>query len=617
MAEVEGIISDLHNSAAGPSLVHPRLLKAGGLQVTIQLTRIMCASWSRLTEPQGPGPPRGMPAQWRHVDLIELFKSGARADTANYRGISLINVPCKCFTLLLQARISGLLEPRLLPTQFGFRPRVGCPEAIFLLRQMQAVAVRDRRPLYMAYIDLKRAFDTVDRTALWRMLALHGVHPTLIALVQDLYADNQVTVRIGESRAEPIRPTLGVRQGCPLSPLLFNVFIDAVARALEARHPELGTTWACRESGARITELKSDKISSRSHYSIYRILQVFYADDQALPSFTLEGLHALLLSLESILAEFGLTMNYKKTKIQQLGHPSFACPPSLQLAGGTVSPVFQFKYLGSMLASLTPDTACWVCGGTDECHAVHGLMILCDMPGCHKGVHLRCHNPPLDAVPPGHWACCSRLPAGFVLEPQPVRHPLDAEVSRRISSAASAYGRLKHVWKLERLSLEVKLQLYNAFVLSALLYCCETWSPLDLHLSRLQTFHNRCVRWIKGFTLCDRITNKALHEFGVRSYDVAQYIEQRRISFVGHLVRREDSFAPKMMLFAHFTGEDSRSRGVGRPIRSYCQVVATSLKELGGEATGLEDFVESGVWLRFADCRVWWRKEMVNRARPT
>ena len=167
------------------------------------------------------------------------------------------------------------------------------------------------------------------------------------------------------------------------------------------------------------------------------------------------------------------------------------------------------------------------------------------------------------------------------------------------------------------LQLKIKLQFYNAFVLSALLYCCETWTLTEAHLARLRTFHNRCTRWIKGISLMDHLTNPEMHLRGETTYDIGSFIEQRRVQWVGHLARREEGYLPKMMLFAHHFGDGIRAREAGRPIQSFCQVAASSLERLGKAATGesLFSFVESALWLKLARRRVWWRLNMVKRAR--
>ena len=603
--------------------MHAKMLKHGGLAAAQQLTRVMCAAWRRLAGPEA----RGIPRQWRQVDLINLYKSKARSDTGNYRGISLINVACKAHTLLIRQRVCTQLHAALLPVQMGFTPDCGTPEAVHTLRRTQEIALRSRRQLHAAYIDLRRAFDTVPRAALWAILERHGTDPTLVALIKDLYADNEVCVRDGSTRAPPISPTVGVKQGCPLSPLLFNLFIDIAARELARRHPDLGVRVASRQGQHRLQELPFAQASTRA-YACRRLLQILYADDMVILAESWEELVTLLRSLESILTSLGLTVNYDKTHFQHLGYtppgaPS-PCPASLQLRGGSISRVNQFKYLGAIMASILPDTPCAVCGDRAEAHPTLGSMLLCDHPGCDKGYHLACLSPALLEPPPGNWSCpcCPPLPPNFSLPPQPVRHPLDAEICRRLAAASATFGQLSNIWRLGALSLHIKLQFYNAFVLSALLYCAETWAPTEAHIEALEVYHRRCLRTIKGLPLSLQLTNAGLHAAGQRTFPIADFIEQRRLRFFGHLCRRDEGFLPKHMLFAHWF-ESGSCRAAGRPLLSYCQVMQASLsgaterlRKAGLDLAGIDLGTHACLAVDLAECREWWRSEIVDRARP-
>jgi len=106
------------------------------------------------------------------------------------------------------------------------------------MRYLQEIAVRDHRPLYAAYVDLSRAFDSVNRDALWQILELRGVSPTILARIKSLYVNCTASVQVNGATSVPFPVDTGVRQGCPMSPLLFNCFIDTVVRSLlrQPRH---------------------------------------------------------------------------------------------------------------------------------------------------------------------------------------------------------------------------------------------------------------------------------------------------------------------------------------------------------------------------------------------
>ena len=566
---------------------------------------------------------------YHHLDLIHIFKAKERFLPGNFRGISLMPAPCKVYTHLILNRARALLEPSLSPTQFGFRAGRGTSEAIFTMRRLQELARRDRQPVFAAHVDLSRAFDTVSRPALDTVLRARGLDPTLITLIQDLYADNRVSVRVGSASAPPVRPTIGVRQGCPLSPLLFNVFIDLAARRLEAAG-FAGVSAEVRLSGCRYKRPKGKFTPTHLH----RLLYLLYADDMVVLARSAAELSRLLSALHSIFSDLGLSINFSKTKFQQLGHPSFNTdvhtPPSLQLTAGTVARVWQFAYLGSILASLQPDTPCSGCGDTAAVHASRGPMVLCD--ACQRGFHLCCvPGPALDAVPPGHWTChhCPPPPANFRPEPPCVAHPLDAEIAKRLASAAAANGALSKIWAVPHagpdasITLNIKIQFYNAFVISALLYGCCAWTLSSLHLKRLEAFHNSCLRRIKGLPPRPDVTSTAaLHAAGAdqggRTHPIGAWITQLRNRFIGHLARREFDYVPTCMLFAFGL---QGSPAAGCPHDDFSDMVRASIKaalvrhpdaRLRAEMRADSDF-----WIRMAGMRGWWRNEMVLSARPS
>jgi hypothetical protein len=419
---------------------------------------------------------------------------------------------------------------------------------------------------------------------------------------------------------------------------LFNLFIDLAARQLEAAAAAEGLPGVLakvRLSGSRFRRPAGSSRSQRPY--LRRLLYMLYADDMVVFASSAAQLTRLLNTLHSIFSSLGLQINFSKTKYMQLGHPDFNIdthsPPLLQLAAGTISRVWQFPYLGSTLASLQPDTACDHCGSRDPHHPSQGPMVLCDV--CQHGAHLGCAG--LDAVPPGNWFCSSCRPTSANLkpEPPPAAHPLDPEITKRLSAAASANGRLAKIWALPHdspeppITLRIKLQLYNAYIINTLLYCCATWTLSELQLQRLETFHNACLRRIKripqGPHFC---STEELHAAGAdqggRTFSIAAWIHQFRLRFVGHLARRADDFAPTCMMYAFGLAgpEGLPARGrPGRPRKDYSDMICASFAAVlanSDDARIKQELCEADTdtWIKFAGIRGWWRNQMVRRARP-
>ena len=89
--------------------------------------------------------------------------------------------------------------------------------------------------MYFAFLDLEKAYDRVDRDAMWNVLRLYGIGGRLLRGVKSLYAGSKACVRVGNEVSEwfPVRE--GLRQGCVMSPWLFNLYIDGVVREVNAR----------------------------------------------------------------------------------------------------------------------------------------------------------------------------------------------------------------------------------------------------------------------------------------------------------------------------------------------------------------------------------------------
>ena len=129
--------------------------------------------------------------------------------------------------------------------QADFRKARGCADQIFTLRRLME-EVRDKRiETYMCFIDLKAAYDTV-KEALWEVVSRYGVSAKLVRLLKALYRDTQSAVRVEGDLTEWFNVNTGLRQGCLLSPMLFNIFIDQVIRESLADMHEHGLEVAYR-----------------------------------------------------------------------------------------------------------------------------------------------------------------------------------------------------------------------------------------------------------------------------------------------------------------------------------------------------------------------------------
>jgi len=154
-----------------------------------------------------------VPAEWRDGIIVSLYKEkGQRTDCGNHRPISLLSVSGKVFANVLLARLQPLLTARRRTQQSGFTAGRSTIDAILALRLLSELHHEFSQPLHVAYIDIKAAFNSADRVALWKALRSTGAPPFLIQLIADLHQGTTSRVRVGGWLSQSFRTTSGVRQ---------------------------------------------------------------------------------------------------------------------------------------------------------------------------------------------------------------------------------------------------------------------------------------------------------------------------------------------------------------------------------------------------------------------
>ena len=106
-----------------------------------------------------------IPSQWNITRLNAIWKKkGSIMDPLMYRGISVGSIMVKLVMNIVFARMSDFYESQLLPTQLGFRKGKGCNDSIYIMKQLQEIAVLSNRKLYTCYVDLSAAYDHINRS---------------------------------------------------------------------------------------------------------------------------------------------------------------------------------------------------------------------------------------------------------------------------------------------------------------------------------------------------------------------------------------------------------------------------------------------------------------------
>ena len=145
-----------------------------------------------------------------------------------------MSIPGKVFSHILLQRIKQKSEKFTKENQYEFCPNRGTVDAIFIVRHIIEKAKERKVNLHFNFIDFKSAFDTIWRKALWKMLAHIGIDKKIIKILERLYENSTCAVTIDGKLTEWFSVLVGVRQGCLLSPTLFNIFLEFVINEVES-----------------------------------------------------------------------------------------------------------------------------------------------------------------------------------------------------------------------------------------------------------------------------------------------------------------------------------------------------------------------------------------------
>ena len=334
LKETSAVIDMLKNhKASGIEGIPAETLKAGGRLLTRWLHEVILGVWES----------ERAPAEWKQALIVPVFKSGDKSLLDNYRGISLLSIPGKVYSLIIGERLKKWADQQLLDAQCGFRSERGCNDAIFALRRLHEEALAKQRNIYTCFIDLTKAYDSVNRALAWETFARRGMPLKLISLLKDLHTDTFCALKGDHKQKDSwFEVKTGFKQGDVNSPMLFNLFIDTVVRSLEPLLRQEGTMFTYKIDG----QLRHSK--TRDLQEIVWILM--YADDIALILEEDEKLEAVMQAVDSSFSAWGLEMSIKKTKVMPLlpGVWPVHDGRHVSLQRGNVDFVSQFKYLGSM-----------------------------------------------------------------------------------------------------------------------------------------------------------------------------------------------------------------------------------------------------------------------------
>ena len=315
--EVEEAIRSLPiGKSPGADNIPAELLKQGGDELVTTVTSICQKIWET----------KQWPTEWTQSLIIPLPKKGNLRQCQNYRTISLISHTSKIMLRVILNRLKKEAEEHLAEEQAGFRAGRSTVEQIFTCRILMEKHLQHQRDLFHNFIDFRKAFDRVWHEGLWQVLRQFGIEEGLIQAIQALYNTASSAVLLNNQIGDYFKTTVGVRQGCLLSPVLFNLFLENIMR--ETLHDFHSTISV---GGRTINNLR-------------------FADDIDLLGGSNEELQDLTRRLEERAGAYGMEVSTEKSKI--LVNSTNSVKAEIFMNGQKLEEVDAFKYLG---ATLTKD----------------------------------------------------------------------------------------------------------------------------------------------------------------------------------------------------------------------------------------------------------------------
>ena len=316
MEEVKAAIKAMKSGkAGGADGVTAEMLKAEETQTPRLLMCIFRKIWGSETIPEA----------WKTGFIVKLPKKGDLGERNNWRGVTLLPITSKVFSKIIHTTMAETLDEYIRQEQAGFCHGRSCSDHIFTLRPILEQSKEWNAPLYANFIDFEKAFDSIHRDCLWKILRYYGIPSKLVNVIKMLYNDFKSQVICNTALTDAFSVITGVKQGCILSPFLFILGIDWVLKQVTS-DGRRGIRWT-------LTSVLED---------------LDYVDDIALLAHRHQDMQAKTNALATTAGSVGLNINTKKTR--HLGMNS-RTNESITVNGEVVDEVDHFTYLGSKVST--------------------------------------------------------------------------------------------------------------------------------------------------------------------------------------------------------------------------------------------------------------------------
>jgi hypothetical protein len=430
--------------------------------------------------------PQYNPEVFTRLGLCILPKTGDLSNPNKWRGIALGDIAAKLISSIIATRLTKHIATFGIDEQCGSLFGKGCADATFTLKSSLQTLREHQQEAHVLFIDLVKAYDSVNRELLWKILKLFGIPDNLIIILKKLHTNVTYIMKVGEEEVE-IKGTVGVKQDDNLGPILFVLLIQAVSSTLDKKW-NFSTPDFRRHALKKNGEVKYNpslrrKVSTISQGIPFSFWKSYYVDDTAYLFLSRKDIEDASKLIKSHFTRFGLTVhcgdrrNDGSSKTEAMFFPP---PGKIATATDTADILIneneffsycdKFKYLGSIFTPSLKD---------------------------------------------------------------------DMDIQRRINQANGVFATMKRVLCNKELSAKLRIRLYNATVINILLWGCESWALTEELRRKIEVCHHRFLRKMIGITIYDvkdhHISNFQVREELNNCYTFHQSLELRRARWLEKL----------------------------------------------------------------------------------
>ena len=222
--EVSDIINKLkRNKAPGTDNIPAELVKYGGYILKHRMYNLILLIWSK----------EQLPMEWLQGIICPVYKKQEWTICSNYRLIMLLNIAYKILTIILNNRLSKIIESKLSDVQSRFRPNRSTLDNVFIVRQTFEKCYEYNIDLHNMFIDYTQTFDSVKRNKVLECLIQYNIPAKLQKLIALTLTGTNAIVKINNEFTDKFDVQTGVKQGDPLSATLFSIARDSVLKKMD------------------------------------------------------------------------------------------------------------------------------------------------------------------------------------------------------------------------------------------------------------------------------------------------------------------------------------------------------------------------------------------------